>query len=57
MHTYMYARMYMLLNVHTPKQVCTPMYACTHTFIHLHPDMKIIEIKASDLYEKSIHVI
>ena len=25
---------------------------CTYTFIHLHPDIKIIKIKARDLYEK-----
>ena len=32
----------------------THMYACisTHTFVHLHPDMKSIKIKANDFYEK-----
>ena len=33
------------------------MYACMHMhayILHLHPDMKIIKIKASDLYENKI---
>ena len=55
-HTHMYERMYMLLNVQTPMHACTHacMHACicTHTFIHLHPDMKSIKIKANNFYEK-----
>ena len=53
----------MLLNVQTPMHACTHtcMHACicTHTFVHLHPDMKSIKIKANDFYEKKkyIHVI
>ena len=40
---------------------CTRMYACMHaqpmqTYI-LHDDMKIIKIKASDLYEKQQQLI
>ena len=42
----------MLLDVHTPMHACT--HVCMHAYvrIHLHPDMKIIKIKASDFYEK-----
>ena len=62
-HAHTYDRMYTLLNVQTPMHTCTHicMHACicTHTFIHLHPDMKSIKIKANDFYEekKYIHVI
>ena len=44
-------RMHMLLNVHTPMPACT--HTCKVQAWNLHPDMKIIKIKASDLYEKS----
>ena len=56
MHTHMYECIYMLLNVQTPMHACTHtcMHACicTHTFIHLHPDMQSIKINANDFYEK-----
>ena len=49
---YTHTLAWMLLNVHRPMHAYTRM--------HLHPDMKIIYIKASNLYEKKneyIHVI
>ena len=58
-HTYIYK----LLNIHISMYACTYtcMYACIcmHAYAHmnLHPDMKIIKIKASELYEKSIYTI
>ena len=56
--TRIYARLYMLLNVHTPcmhahTDICMHIHMHMHALIHVHPDMKIIKIKASDLYEKS----
>ena len=52
-HAHVYTH---VLNIHTPIHACTRMHACMHaqpmqTYI-LHPDMKIIKIKASHLYEK-----
>ena len=58
-HTHVCTHMYMLLNVHvrmhTHTHTCMHASTCTHTFIHLHPNMKIIKIKASDPYEKQIY--
>ena len=52
-HIHMYARMYKLLT-HACTHTCMHAYTriCTHTFIQLHPHMKILKIKASDLYER-----
>ena len=51
-HTCMhaYSRMYMLLNVHIPYHAHTLVYMHAQARIHLHPDMKMIKIKASDLH-------
>ena len=43
MHTHVF-------NIHTPMHACT--YAQPMQTYILHPNMKIIKIKASDLYEK-----
>ena len=46
-----------VLSIHTPMHACSHMYVCMHaqpmqTYI-LHPNMKIIKINASHLYEKT----
>ena len=69
MHAHMHMCAYIHTHVHAAKCSYT-MHTCTHTHvcmhahayarIHLHPDMKIIKIKGSDLYEKKnkyIHVV
>ena len=46
--------------MHACTHACMHACVCTHTFIHLHPDMKSIKIKANNFYEKKnkyIHVI
>ena len=57
----MHTHTHVCMHVHAAK--CSYTHVCMHAHanahIHLHPDMKIFKIKASDLYEKNryIHVI
>ena len=65
MHTHTQVCMHMLLNVHTHMHVNTHTHVCIHahayacihaharSYLYIHPDMEIIKIKASDLYEKN----
>ena len=65
-HTHMHACTCMYINAHTSVKysythACMHMHICMHaqsiqTYI-LHPNMKIIKIKASDLYEKTTKII
>ena len=53
-HAHMYARMHM--RVHGAKCSYTHAYMHMHAYIYtLNHDMKIIKIKASDLYENNIY--